>query len=52
MNKANGTTARPTSNCEPKSEISAWIDGNAKRRYHCHGDAPRKVMIITISKQL
>ena len=29
---------------------SAWIDGSAKRRYVCDGDAPAKALIVTFPK--
>jgi transcriptional regulator with XRE-family HTH domain len=41
-----------TENQQLRAGDSVWIDGNAKRRYQCHGGAPTKAMIITFSKQL
>jgi transcriptional regulator with XRE-family HTH domain len=29
---------------------SAWIEGNAKRQYECHGDTPARALIITFPK--
>jgi transcriptional regulator with XRE-family HTH domain len=30
-------------------EDSAWIDGNTKRRYHCHEEKPARALIITFA---
>lgn len=46
------TVSTKAENQQLRAGDGVWIDGNANRRYQCHGGAPAKVMIITFPKQL